>query len=180
MANHITKEVMDSRLNFGNLCRILSETVNGLLWVPDLDGDEVGKLKSGIKHEDVVNTMYSLILSNDKLSMLGTGTSRATASRLWTHKCEVQDYIRRIALQNDNAVTLICENFQKRIFVNLKDDQRHNLLVKLQSLILATPEGQISATLKAHIALHYDKTTSELCCMAIAECIYWCILQQTR
>lgn len=180
MANHITKEVMDSRLNFGNLCRILSETVNGLLWVPDLDGDEVGKLKSGIKHEDVVNTMYSLILSNDKLSMLGTGTSRATASRLWTHKCEVQDYIRRIALQNDNAVTLICENFQKRIFVNLKDDQRHNLLVKLQSLILATPEGQISATLKAHIALHYDKTTSELCCMAIAECIYWCYITTNK
>ena len=128
MANHITKEEMNSRLNFGNLCHIFSEVANGLLWVPNLYGDKGGKIKLGIKQEDVVNTIYSLILSNDDLSVLGMGTTPSTASKLWTHKCEVQDYFRKRALQDDKAVELICENFKKRVFINLNDDQRHNLL----------------------------------------------------
>ena len=175
MANCITKEDMDSRLNFGNLCRVFNEVANGHLWVPDLFGDEKGKVKSGITHSIVVDTIYSLILSDNDLSVLGTGTTPSTASKLWTHKCDVQDYIQKRA-QNDKAVELICDNFKKRIFINLNDHQRHNLLTGLQKLIIGTPDGQIPQMLKKHISLHYNKETSEICCKAIAECIYRCFV----
>lgn len=176
MANNITKEEMNSRLNFGNLCHVFDEVTNGLLWVPDLLGDKGGKIKSGIKHENVVDTLYSLVLSDDDLSVLGTGTTPSTASKLWTHKCDVQDYIRKRALQNDKAVELICKNFEKRIFINLNDHQRHNLLTGLQKLIIATPDGQIPQMFREHISLYYSKETYEICCKAIAECIYLCFV----
>lgn len=54
------------------------------------------------------------------------------------------------------------------------------MLVELQKLIMATPDGQILETLKKHITLHYDKEAYEICCKAIAECICWCFVTTNK
>lgn len=180
MAKCITKEEMDSRLNFGNLCRVFTIVTNKAIWVPGLYGEKGGKRKPNATKGEIVDAICSLILPDENLDMLGNGTTPPTATKLWSHQCDVQSYIRGQALQNDEAVDLIRKNFEKRIFTYLSDDQRHNLLVELQKLILATPDGQIPEALKEHIALCYDKKTSEMCCKAIAECIYWCFVTTNK
>lgn len=161
-------------LNFGSLCIALREIANGCLWVPDCFGTG-GKRLVRVKQSQVVDTVYSLLLTDEERAVSWVPTSERDASMVVRNLHSIRPELWELALQKDRP-KIIYQNFEKHIYAYFDDRQRHNFLVQLEQLVDAIPDDRDSYNLKANFPMRYDKDNREIYCKVATECIHWCFI----
>lgn len=172
MSKQNTPEDMKNRLNFASLCRILREATDNRLWVPDCDTGKSGQIRSRAKQEQVVDTVYSLLLTEQDNMV---AAKEKQASLLCSNKYAVNRDFRQKA-EEDGAAECIRQNFEKYIFQNMSDLQRRVFLDKLQNLVDGLPSDQDLFRLKPMMGLQYTGENKDAYCNAVAECIRFCFI----
>lgn len=160
-------------LQFGSLCNILREVSKNCLWVPYYNVEKLGYQAVGVTQKQVVDTVYSLILSDEECARMLVPASEKEASFVVRNLSPIRPEFRQMA-SLPQAAEKIRRNFCVRIDAHFSDRQRHNLLTKLGECVEQIPDDLDKRRLKANFPMTYDQKQRIAYQNVVAECIRWC------